>query len=53
MKTNPRIAIVLPWYHSFGLLTTLGLSLGGCTIIASPKYTKTKFLQSIQVNNFL
>lgn len=31
------------------MLTTFGLSIGGCTIITSPKYTKTNFLQSIQV----
>lgn len=44
-----KIFSALPWYHSYGILSTCGFSLCGATIITMPTFDQTVFLQNIQV----
>lgn len=47
-----KIVSAIPWYHSFGLLTTTGLSLSGATLLTMPKFNRITFLQAIHVQFF-
>lgn len=40
----------MPWYHAYGLLTTIGMTIGGGRLATLPKYADSLFLQAIEVS---
>lgn len=42
---------VIPWFHSYGLLTLIGMTIGGRTLVTLRKYEDKLFLSAIEVRN--
>lgn len=45
---NPAIVMnIMPWFHAYGLLASIGTSIVGHTIVSAPRFKEENFLEAI------
>lgn len=43
------ILSIIPWFHAYGLITTIGMSICGAKLVTLPRFNENIFLKSIEV----
>ncbi len=43
------ILSIIPWFHAYGLLTTIGMTICGAKLVTFPRFNEKLFLRSIEV----
>lgn len=45
------ILSIIPWFHAYGLITTIGMSICGAKLVTFPRFNEKIFLKSIEVTH--
>lgn len=53
MDGGLTILSIIPWFHAYGLVTTIGMTICGAKLVTFPKFNEKIFLKSIEVRNSL
>lgn len=47
------ILSIVPWFHAYGLITTIGMTICGAKLVTFPRFNEKIFLKSIEVRRTL
>lgn len=49
LEEGLTILSIIPWFHAYGLITTIGMTICGAKLVTFPKFNEKTFLKSIEV----